>query len=143
MERKKTTKVKSIPKKAENSISTQSCQPCQPISKIPVEESVASKAPISQLAAPIAAPKKDEITIEFTLQAPNAQTVAVAGDFNEWLMDQDKMAKGKDGVWRKKVKLAPGKHEYQFVVDGRWWTDPDNLNRTSNPFGTQNSVKVV
>jgi 1,4-alpha-glucan branching enzyme len=87
--------------------------------------------------------KEGSLTIEFRLDAPGAQAVFIAGDFNGWLVDKDKMAKGKDGIWRKKIRLTHGRYEYQFVVDGNWWTDPDNPNRTWNEFGSQNSVKEV
>ncbi|MBW2644735.1 MAG: isoamylase early set domain-containing protein [Deltaproteobacteria bacterium] len=91
-----------------------------------------------------AKPKKaSSLVIEFKLQAPDANTVCLAGDFNGWLVDKDKLAKGKDGVWRKRVTLSHGKYEYQFVVDGNWWTDPENPNRAWNSFGTENSVKEI
>jgi hypothetical protein len=95
-----------------------------------------------EVATPIKA-KEDSLSIEFKLKAPHAQSVFIAGDFNGWLVDKDKMNKGKDGIWRKKLSLPHGKHEYQFVVDGSWWTDPENPSRTWNAFGTQNSVKEI
>lgn len=91
-----------------------------------------------------AKPKKANISVtEFKLKAPDARAVFIAGDFNGWLIDKDKMAKGEDGVWRMKIDLPHGKHEYQFVVDGNWWTDPENPNTTWNSFGTQNSVTEI
>ena len=96
----------------------------------------------TEMAAPIKA-KEDSLSVEFKLKAPDAQSVFIAGDFNGWLVDKDKMNKGKDGVWRKKISLPHGRYEYQFLVDGAWWTDPENPSRTWNSFGTQNSVKEV
>ncbi len=91
-----------------------------------------------------AKPKKaSSLLIEFQLQAPAAKAVFLAGDFNGWLIDKDKMAKDNNGVWKTKVKLTHGKYEYQFVVDGSWWTDPENPDTTWNSFGTQNSVKEI
>ncbi|MFH1673676.1 MAG: glycogen-binding domain-containing protein [Pseudomonadota bacterium] len=91
-----------------------------------------------------AKPKKaSSLLIEFKLKAPNAKAVFLAGDFNGWLINKNKMAKDEDGVWKTKVQLPHGKHEYQFVVDGSWWTDPENPNRAWNSFGTQNSVKEI
>lgn len=80
---------------------------------------------------------------EFTLMAPDANEVFLAGDFNEWNPTKDAMRKYKNGKCVKKVKLQPGSYEYQFVVDGEWWTDPDNPNRRTNDFGTENSVIEV
>lgn len=91
-----------------------------------------------------ATPKKaSSLLIEFKLKAPDAKAVFLVGDFNGWLIDKNKMAKDEDGVWKTKVQLPHGKHEYQFLVDGSWWTDPDNPNRAWNSFGTQNSVKEI
>ena len=87
--------------------------------------------------------EKSSPLIEFKLKAPDAHTVFLAGDFNGWLLDRDKMNKDKDGTWRKELPLSPGRHEYQFVVDGNWWTDPDNPERAWNPFGTQNSIRKI
>jgi hypothetical protein len=41
------------------------------------------------------------------------------------------------------VPLAPGEHEYKFVIDGEWITDPDNPNCAVNTYGTCNSVVYV
>ena len=95
-----------------------------------------------EAAAPIKA-KKDSLSVEFKLNAPDAQSVFIAGDFNGWRVDKDKMNKGKDGIWRKKISLPLGRYEYQFLVDGNWWADPENPSRTWNAFGTQNSVREV
>ena len=103
---------------------------------------VTKTATKKEVATPIKA-KEDSLSIEFKLKAPHAQSVFIAGDFNGWLADKDKMNKGKDGIWRKKLSLPHGKHEYQFVVDGSWWTDPENPKRTWNALGTQNSVKEI
>jgi 1,4-alpha-glucan branching enzyme len=103
---------------------------------------VTKTATKKEVATPTKA-KEDSLSIEFKLKAPHAHAVFIAGDFNGWLVDKDKMNKGKDGIWRKKLSLPHGKHEYQFVVDGSWWTDPENPSRTWNAFGTQNSVKEI
>lgn len=65
--------------------------------------------------------------IEFTYEDPSAGSVSLAGDFNNWDMNADKMAQDTDGVWRIVVELAPGEYEYKFVVNGsEWIADPDN-----------------
>ncbi len=80
---------------------------------------------------------------EFFLHAPDAKEVFLAGDFNDWNPTKDSMRKFKTGKCIKKLKLKPGKYEYQFIVDGDWWTDPSNPSRNMNEFGTENSVLVV
>ena len=82
---------------------------------------------------------------EFTLYAPGAEEVFLAGDFNEWQADSKdyRMRKFKGDVFKKKVKLKSGRYEYQFVVDGNWWPDPENQERCPNPYCGENSVKSV
>jgi len=79
-------------------------------------------------------------SIEFTVTAPEAKEVFLVGDFNGWQAEGFQMRKFKDGVCRKKVQLKPGRYEYLFIVDGDWWTDPQNDARCTNPFGMENSI---
>jgi 1,4-alpha-glucan branching enzyme len=82
---------------------------------------------------------------EFSLYAPDVKEVYLAGDFNNWQPDAKdyRLRKFKGDVWKKKVQLKPGRYEYQFVVDGQWWCDPENKNRANNPYCTENSVLEV
>lgn len=89
------------------------------------------------------AAKKSRATapsVEFTVTAPEAREVFLVGDFNGWQAEGFQMRKFKDGVCRKKVQLKPGRYEYLFIVDGDWWTDPQNNARCTNPFGMENSI---
>lgn len=81
--------------------------------------------------------------IEFALYAPEAAEVLLAGDFCDWQGEKCRMRRGKDGNWKKSLKLKPGRYEYRFVVDGHWWTDPANPLRQQNPYGQENSVLTV
>ena len=74
---------------------------------------------------------------------PQARSVAVAGTFNSWDAKQAPLQKGPDGVWKTKLALPAGRHEYRFVVDGQWVTDPKAIIKTPNPFGGENAVIVV
>ncbi len=55
----------------------------------------------------------------------NSERALVAGNFNNWDPDELMMQKTTDG-WELPYQLAPGNHEYKFIVDGRWMTDPSN-----------------
>jgi len=81
-------------------------------------------------------------TVTFTLQAPDASEVMLAGDFNNWQGSKTPLKKGKNG-WQKKIVLKPGKYEYKFVVDGNWINDPNNSWCVTNSYGSQNSVIQV
>lgn len=87
--------------------------------------------------------KKKLTSTEFTLMAPDANEVFLAGDFNDWNPSQFSMRKFKNGNCKKKLKLKPGSYEYQFIVDGNWWTDPENPARNLTPFGSENSVITI
>lgn len=85
--------------------------------------------------------KKRRVT--FSLAAPDALEVFVAGEFNGW-NEKTAPMKRKDGdIWQKTVMLPPGAYEYKFVVDGEWLTDPENTEIRPNGYGTYNSVLVV
>ena len=90
-----------------------------------------------------AARRKPPATSEFKLFAPEAKEVFLVGDFCNWQGDDCPMHRLKDGSWKKSLKLDPGRYEYRFVVDGHWWTDPENPARQQNPYGQDNSVRVV
>lgn len=80
---------------------------------------------------------------EFTLSAPNAKRVSLAGSFNNWDTSSLSAKKDTKGNWSVKVSLKPGKYEYKFFVDGSWINDPKCRGCVSNNFGTQNCVVEV
>ena len=81
-------------------------------------------------------------SVEFTLQAPQASSVVVAGSFNDWDPRKARLTRDGDG-WKTSISLAPGRYEYRFVVDGQWLTDPNCKERVRNDYGSTNSVLVV
>jgi hypothetical protein len=65
---------------------------------------------------------------EFHFDKPDAQSVALVGEFNQW--HAQAMAKESDGSWTIKIPLAPGTYAYKFLVNGTDWVfDPKNPNR--------------
>ncbi len=99
----------------------------------PTKKSPASKAP--------ATPKAK--TVVFQLHAGEAQSVTIAGDFNDWNSQEQYLKKNPDGTWTISLKLQPGSYHYKFVVDGNWQEDPNNPNRLWVSEGTFNSVIEV
>jgi chromosome partitioning protein len=86
-----------------------------------------------------AAPIPTENGVLFSLKAPEARRVQLAGDFNSWTPDGSEMEYS-NGVWKKMLELAPGRYRYRFVVDGRWQRDPMNASVEPSPFGDSDSV---
>jgi 1,4-alpha-glucan branching enzyme len=79
----------------------------------------------------------------FSITAPDAMSVMLVGDFTHWQEKPVGMAKQQGGVWTAKVNLPPGTHHYRFLVDGQWRDDPEYTLRVPNPYGGENSVRVV
>ena len=86
-------------------------------------------------------PKLNEYV--FTISAPDAKEVYVAGDFNGWAMDTGSRMDKTSGIWKKKLTLTSGKYRYRFVVDGQWIDDPGNPAKEMNPFGQMDSLLEV
>jgi hypothetical protein len=95
----------------------------------------------SSLVIDVPAASNATVVVRFTLVAQGAHQVAVAGDFNGWdpkgtmLVNQDGQ-----GNFVGKVNLPPGSHEYMFVVDGKWVTDPAASELRPDGFGRTNAI---
>ena len=61
--------------------------------------------------------------VYFIFQAPEANEVYLAGEFNGWHTQTLPMIKGENGVWNAKMELGAGRHEYKLFVDGAWMED--------------------
>ena len=90
-------------------------------------------------------PSTPVIYVQFAFVDPEAHSVTVAGDFNDWdaeatiLRDSDG-----DGVWTGLIALRPGMHKYMFVVNGEQWvTDPEAERYVDDGFGNRNAVIAI
>jgi hypothetical protein len=72
-----------------------------------------------------------------------ARKVCIAGEFNNWDRESLPMKRAKDGTWAKTIRLAPGRYEYNLVVDGEWVEDTTCKETKLNPFGTRNCIVTV
>jgi 1,4-alpha-glucan branching enzyme len=84
-----------------------------------------------------------EKAVEFTFLAPDAKEVFLAGEFNGWDNRSLPMKKEKVGVWKTKVTLPPGRHEYKFFADNAWVESLPGMEQVSNPLGTKNFIVWV
>lgn len=79
--------------------------------------------------------------VSFAMESSAAKDIYVAGDFNDWkINDESRLDRGENGCWEKRVRLPHGKYRYKFVVDGEWTVDPKNQAREVNAFGSFDSV---
>lgn len=83
--------------------------------------------------------------VPFALYAPDARSVALVGDFNDWDTAATPLRPtGSSGAWVVTVPLLPGRYRYGFVIDGtRWLADPGAPRAPDDDFGTPNSVLTV
>jgi 1,4-alpha-glucan branching enzyme len=81
--------------------------------------------------------------VHFEFTSPTAETVCIAGTFNEWRENATPMVPLQPGRWAKDLTLPPGAYEYRLVVDGQWLTDPLARETAPNPFGSVNAVVQV
>ncbi len=96
-------------------------------------------------AAPATGPHAVTGGIEFAFEDPAAQSIHLAGSFNNWSTDADPMVKDAKGRWRIVKALPAGTHQYKFVVNGgqAWKPDPTNPNASDDGFGGKNSMLEV
>jgi len=87
--------------------------------------------------------KSIEKTVEFTFRAPEAGKVFLAGEFNGWDTQSLPMKKSKGGIWKAKVKLSPGRHEYKLFADDAWVESLPGVEQVSNLLGTKNFIVWV
>jgi len=78
----------------------------------------------------------------FVLPALDASDVSIVGNFNAWeptsLSDEDH-----DGIWTASIPLPPGRYEYAFVIDGRWWGQDPLADEYVQSYGEYSSVRYV
>jgi hypothetical protein len=86
-----------------------------------------------------------ETVIQFVLVAPEAASVALVGDFNDWNVSATPLVQDQgDGVWSVTVPLTPGRYQYSFLVDGSTWIqDPRAARAVEDEFGRPNSVVTI
>jgi hypothetical protein len=85
-----------------------------------------------------------QTTVQFVLVAPEAGSVALVGDFNDWDLTATPLRQGAGGTWSASLRLPPGRHRYAFVVDGsRWIADPTAPPAPDDDFGSPGSVVTV
>ena len=84
------------------------------------------------------------VYVQFLLRAPEASSVAIAGDFTDWAPNLGMDDSDGDGIWTIRVRMKPGVHEYMFLIDGsRWVTDPNAERYEQDGYGHSNAILAV
>jgi 1,4-alpha-glucan branching enzyme len=106
---------------------------------------LAAGASLSCAARPPATTAVTPDGVRFALARPEAASVAIAGNFNDWSTSSHPMSRsGSSGPWTAVVPLPPGEHTYMFVVNGTEWISPPLAeDYVDDGFGARNGVVVV
>jgi len=81
--------------------------------------------------------------VNFICHAPQAKTVSLVGDFNEWNPAVHPMKQMPDRSWLLNVELKHGHHRYAFLVDNTLMLDPRAQGITRNDKGERVSLVPV
>jgi 1,4-alpha-glucan branching enzyme len=82
--------------------------------------------------------------IRFCCEAPQAEKVYLAGDFNGWEAECTRMRRSRNGehTFVARLDLEPGVYQFKYLVDGQWLCDP-TCPTVASDLGTENSVMEV
>jgi 1,4-alpha-glucan branching enzyme len=83
--------------------------------------------------------------VTFAIEAKDAGSVAVVGDFNNWNIEEGSLSKLKNGTFKATYDLVKDAiYEFKYVIDGIYVNDPEADSYKWNDFaGSENSVLVV
>jgi anti-sigma factor RsiW len=83
--------------------------------------------------------------VRIIFYSPEASSVALIGDFNEWGQREVTMAQAADrGIWEFSMSLKPGVYHYNLLVDGeKWVANPKSSTLVPDGYGGYDSVLVV
>jgi 1,4-alpha-glucan branching enzyme len=70
--------------------------------------------------------------VDFFCRAPQARSVSLIGDFNDWQPAAHPMNRMPDGSWMLRLELPHGHHQYQFLIDGKPTLDPNAMGKVHN-----------
>lgn len=77
----------------------------------------------------------------FTIAAPAASRVEIAGDFSNW--DPVWLSRNSDGSWSTALTLSPGIYEMNIRIDGGPWISPPGLQAKNDEFGQAVGLLIV
>jgi 1,4-alpha-glucan branching enzyme len=83
--------------------------------------------------------------VTFSIEAKEANTAAVVGDFNNWNPSEGELSKLKNGTFKGLFEVPKdASYEFKYVVDGTYVNDPEADSYVYNEFaGAENSVVTV
>lgn len=99
------------------------------------------------LLAPLEAPppvfsigRGQPATVLFRLEAKEANSASVVGDFSRW--EPIPMTK-RGGQWVAEIELPPGLYHFGFLIDGEWFVPDHAPGKVDDEFGRTNATLIV
>lgn len=85
-------------------------------------------------------PKGAKAWVTFSFKpAKAAESVAIAGDWNDW--EPEPMKPKKDGsFYIRKYLLTGSNYQFRYLIDGKEWDNDDHAPRVYNTYGSENSL---
>lgn len=91
-----------------------------------------------------AGPVPESSGIRFRLFYNGAETVSIAGTFNNWNPAVHFLSENPAGHWSILLSLPRGRYQYMFVIDQQTWIpDPGAEMMINDGFGQKNSLLLV
>lgn len=83
--------------------------------------------------------------VTFTVEAKEANTAAVVGDFNNWNVEEGALSKLKNGTFKGVFDVnKDASYEFKYVIDGAFVNEVEADSYVWNEFaGSENSVLAV
>jgi 1,4-alpha-glucan branching enzyme len=83
--------------------------------------------------------------VTFAIEAKDAGSAAVVGDFNNWNPEEGVLSKLKNGTFKATYDLFKDSiYEFKYIIDGAYINDPEADSYKWNDFaGSENSVVIV
>ena len=88
---------------------------------------------------------KPVVKVTFSIEAKEANTAAVVGDFNNWNQSEGALSKLKNGTFKAAFDLPKdNSFEFKYIVDGNYVNEPEADSYRWNEFANaENSVLEV
>lgn len=83
--------------------------------------------------------------VTFSIEAKEAQTASVVGDFNNWNPNEGVLGKLKNGTFKGTFELpVSASYEFRYLIDGAFLNDNEADAYKWNDFaGTENGIVTV
>jgi hypothetical protein len=80
-------------------------------------------------------------TVTLRVNAPDARTVEISGDFTDWVPVQ--LARAEGGWWSSTIPIKSGKYQMNVRVNGGQWIAPPGLLSIADEFGGTVGLLVI